>query len=177
LKKSLIATAALMLMAAPAMAQMAPSAPAGALSSTDKHFIEKAAQGGIAEVQLAQLAQQKGESDTVKQFAQKMIDDHTPNNQQLVALATKLGDVPPTEPNAMQQKMMTHLQGLEGAKFDRAYITGQIKAHTAMLKLFQEEAKAGENEQVKAFAEQTVPVIQQHLSMAEADKSGAKSTM
>jgi putative membrane protein len=137
------------------------------LSETDQTFVKKAAQGGIAEVQLAQLAQQKAQSDQVKQFAQKMIDDHTPNNQQLVQLSATLDVTPPSEPNEMQQKMAARLGALSGAKFDRVYIHNQIHDHEMMLKMFQAEASSGENPQLKAFAEQTVPVIQQHLALAQ----------
>ncbi len=151
----------------------APEAAAD-LSTRDKSFVQKAAQGGVAEVQMAQLAQQKAGSDDVKKFAQTMIDDHTPNNEQLAKLASSKGLEPPTEPDAMQQKSMTHLQGLSGAKFDKAYIKGQVKAHTAMLKLFKAEAKSSKDTDLKGFADQTVPTIEHHLSMAQdLEKSGA----
>jgi len=157
---------------APPAPSAAPASPAN-LSAADKRFVTEAAQGGIAEVQLAQMAQQKTQDGTVKTFAQRMIDDHTPNNEQLVKLATEKGLTPPTEPNASQQRMMTHLQGLAGAKFDHAYLAGQIKAHQMMLKEFKQEAKNGTDPDLKAFATQTIPVIEQHLSMAEGDKTAA----
>jgi len=190
-KRSLISTAALLIFAAPAWAPPAasalpPAAPPNAtvgpmprsssaalpqagttLSKSDQTFVKTAAEGGIAEVQLAQLAQQKTQNDQVKQFAQKMIDDHTSNNQQLVQLATTLGVTPPSDPDAMQQKTSVRLGALSGAKFDRVYIHNQIHDHEMMLKLFQTEASSGENPQLKAFAEQTVPVIQQHLALAQ----------
>ncbi len=137
------------------------------MSPADEAFVQKAAQGGIAEVQLAQLAQQKTQSDSVKNFAQTMIDDHTPNNQKLVKLANSKGVTPPTEPNAMQQKMASRLEALSGQKFDSAYIKGQIRAHETMLKLFQAEAVTGQDPDLKAFAAQTTPVIEHHLSLAE----------
>lgn len=151
----------------------APEA-AAKLSPSDKKFVEKAAEGGVAEVQMAQLAQQKADNADVKQFAQTMIDDHTPNNEQLAKLATAKGLTPPTDPNAMQQKMLTHLQGLSGAQFDKAYVKGQVKAHATMLKLFQTEAKTTKDPDLKSFAEQTVTAIEHHLSMAQGlQKSGA----
>ncbi len=150
-----------------------PAGTSGDLSPADKAFVQKAAQGGIAEVELAQLAQQKTSNADVKQFAQKMIDDHTPNNEQLVKLASAKGLTPPSEPNVMQQKMLAHLQTLDGAKFDRAYINGQIKAHTMMEKMFSAEESKGKDSDLKGFAEQTLPVIEQHLSMAQQlNKSG-----
>ena len=156
-------------MAAPTPA--APAATAANLSKVDKDFITKAAEGGTAEVQMAQLAQQKSQSASVKQFAQGMIDDHTPNNQKLVDLATSKGVTPPADPSASQKKMLAKLQGLDGAKFDHAYMAGQVKSHQTMLKLFEHEATNGKDTDLKAFAESTQPTIQKHLTMAQNTKS------
>ncbi len=153
---------------------MTPSetmAPAGAsdLSAADKKFIQKAAVGGMAEVQLAELAQKKTSDDKVKAFAQKMIDDHTPNNEQLVKLATDKGVTPPADLDAMHQKEMSRLEALSGTKFDKAYLKGQEKDHAVMLKLFQTEAKGGHDAELKQFAQTTIPTIQSHEEMAESD--------
>jgi putative membrane protein len=150
----------------------APSASSSGpsdLSASDKKFIQKAAIGGMAEVQLAQLAQQKSSDDKVKAFAQKMIDDHTPNNEQLVKLATDKGVTPPSALDAMHKKEMAKLEGLSGAKFDKAYLKEQEKDHEVMLKLFQTEAKGGHDTDLKQFAETTIPTIQSHEQMAEED--------
>ena len=162
----------------PPTSQVEPTSPAPTaaadLSVADKAFVMKAAQGGVAEVQMAQLAQQKASSDDVKKFAQSMIDDHTPNNEQLVKLATAKGITPPSDPNAMQQKMLTHLQGLSGEKFDKAYVKIQVRAHTMMLKEMRMEAKRGQDSDLKSFADQTAPTVEHHLSMAQdLQKSGA----
>ncbi len=149
---------------------MAPAASMAKLSKQDHEFITKAAEGGAAEVAMAQLAQQKGSDASVKQFAQGMIDDHTPNNQKLATLASSKGVTPPTEPSASQQKMMTKLQGMDGAKFDHAYISGQVKAHQAMLKEFQRESTNGSDTDLKAFADATIPTIQKHITMAQNTK-------
>ncbi len=190
MNKYLACTAALvmpLLAVAPALAQTAPMAhstmaPAtttapspgsmGAtegttkLSAMDKKFVMKAAQGGMAEVQLAQLAQQKSQDDTVKKFAQQMIDDHTPANAKLTQLATAKGDTPPADIDAMDQKMMTKLQAEDGKKFDTSYMKGQIKAHKVMLKLFEDESKKGTDADLKSFATDTIPTIQKHIEMA-----------
>ena len=159
--------------AAPASAMMAPPAssamaPQGSakLSKVDQEFVTKAAQGGLAEVQMAQLAQQKG-GDGVKTFAQAMITDHTPANDKLAKLATSKGMTAPTDPSAAQQKMLAKLQGLSGDKFDKTYISGQVRAHEAMLKLFERESTNGKDADLKAFADSTVPVIQKHITMAQ----------
>ena len=153
------------MMAPPASSAMAP-AGAAKLSKVDQEFVTKAAQGGLAEVQMAQLAQQKGD-DGVKTFAQAMITDHTPANAKLAALATSKGLTPPTDPSAAQQKMLAKLQGLSGDKFDKSYLSGQVRAHEAMLKLFERESTNGKDADLKAFADSTVPVIQKHITMAQ----------
>ena len=163
-------------MAPAAPATMAPT-PSGSMAATtagtvklsamDKKFITKAAQGGMAEVQLAQLAQQKSTDDNVKKFAQKMIDDHTPANDKLTQIATAKGDTPPTDLSAADQKMMSKLQGMDGKKFDSTYLKGQVKSHKEMLKLFSDESKKGTDADLKAFADQTIPVVQSHITMAQ----------
>ena len=163
-------------MAPAAPATMAPT-PSGSMAATtagtvklsamDKKFITKAAQGGMAEVQLAQLAQQKSTDDNVKKFAQKMIDDHTPANDKLTQIATAKGDTPPTDLSAADQKMMSKLQGMDGKKFDSTYLKGQVKSHKEMLKLFSDESKKGSDADLKAFADQTIPVVQSHITMAQ----------
>ncbi len=159
--------------AAPA-ATMAPATPipssTAKLSRADMEFVTKAAQGGAAEVQMAQLAQQKSQNGSVKQFAQTMIDDHTPANQKLAQLATSKGLTPPTDPSPAQQKMMAKLQGMDGAGFDHAYMAGQLKAHETMLKLYEHEATNGKDTDLKAFAENLQPTLQKHLTMAQNTK-------
>jgi putative membrane protein len=142
------------------------------LSPADKAFVEKAAEGGLAEVQAAKLAEQKSQSDAVKQFAQKMVEDHTQNNDELAKLAQSKGLTPPADPNATQQKQEAKLEGLDGAKFDRAYIRDQIQDHLAMLRLMQREASNGKDPDLKTFAQQTATVVQEHLIMAKQLKPG-----
>jgi putative membrane protein len=152
---------------APATADTTP-APSD-LSAADKRFIQKAAVGGMAEVQVAQLAEQKTQDPTVKAFAEKMIADHTPNNEQLVKLAESKGVTPPTELDAMHQKQMTKLQSLSGTKFDTLYLKGQEKDHAMMLKTFEAEAKNGHDPELKQFAQTTIPVIEEHEHLAQTD--------
>lgn len=153
---------------------MAPMAATGTakLSKTDQNFVMKAASGGMAEVQAAQLAQQKSQNPKVKDFASTMITDHTQANQQLTSLAEQKGVTVPTTLDSKDQKQLDKLSKLNGSAFDKAYIKGQIKDHETMIKLFQKEAKSGKDADLKSFADQTVPVLQKHLDMAKAD-SGA----
>ena len=147
----------------------APPAPVGPppLAAADASFIQTAAQGGMAEVQMAQLAEQNSKSKSVKAYADQMIKDHTPANDQLKQIATTKGATVPAGVNDDQQKMMAMLQGEKGRKFDHDYIAGQIAGHQDMLTAFQTEAASGTDTDLKSFASQTVPTIQEHLTAAQ----------
>jgi putative membrane protein len=147
----------------------APAAPPGPppLAASDAAFIQMAAQGGMTEIQLGQLAEQTSKSRAVKAFARHMIKDHTANNDQLKQIATTKGATVPTSLNDQQQATMTKLQGEKGRKFDHDYIASQVQGHEQMLSAFQTEASSGGDPDLKSFAAQTVPVIQEHLKDAE----------
>ncbi len=137
------------------------------LNSTDKKFMMMAAQGGMAEVKMAEAALQHSSSDSVKTYAQKMIDDHTAANTELMQIASSKGVTLPTAPDAKMQAMMTKMMTLNGADFDREYIKNAgVKDHEKMEKLFMEEGSKGGDADTKAFATKTLPTVQMHLSMA-----------
>ena len=142
------------------------------LSAGDKRFIEKAAEGGLAEVQLGQLAQQKAADQKTKDFAQQMITDHTQANQKLMAIAQAKGVTPPTTLSEHHQEVQQKLQNASGAKFDKMYLRGQVHDHEETLELMQKEAKNGSDADLKQFAATTAPIVQQHLDMAKQDLGG-----
>jgi putative membrane protein len=138
-----------------------------AMSSSDKKFAMTAAMGGMAEVELARMALTRASSDAVKQYAQKMIDDHTPANSELMGIASSKGISLPTAPDAKMRAMMAKMQNLSGAAFDREYIMmAGSKDHQKMEKLFRDESMKGRDADLKAFAAKTLPVVQMHLQMA-----------
>ncbi len=143
------------------------AAVAAPLSAQDKTFIDQAAIGGMAEVQGGQMAETKAQSPQVKQFGQHMIADHTPNNQELMQLAQSKGVTPPAGLDPMHQQEATKLQQLPAGQFDHAYIEGQVTDHQQMAALLQTEIQKGSDPQVKAFAEKTLPIIKEHLQMAQ----------
>ncbi|WP_428376786.1 DUF4142 domain-containing protein [Lichenicoccus sp.] len=149
----------------------APPAPPPApppIAANDASFIQTAAQGGMAEVQMGQLADSTSHSKAIKAFAEKMVSDHTANDDQLKQLVTAKGGTVPTTLGDDQQAMLTKLQGEHGHKFDHDYLQGQIQGHQAMLSAFQTEASSGTDPDVKNFATQTIPTIQMHLDRAKA---------
>ncbi len=141
------------------------------MKSADMTFAMKAAQGGMAEVQLGQLATTKASDPDVKAFGQRMVDDHTKANDQLKSIAQNDNMTLPTSLDAKDQAEYTKLQALSGADFDREYMRDMVKDHQKDVKEFQKEANDGHDPQIKGFASQTLPVLQEHLKMAETTRA------
>ena len=135
--------------------------------SPDKMFMKKAAEGGLAEVQLGQLATQKASSDDVKKFGQRMVDDHTKANDQLKQVAAQENITLPTEPSAKDKATKERLEKLSGAEFDRAYMKDMVTDHQKDVADFARESKTGQDAAVKNFAQQTLPTLRSHLKEAE----------
>jgi putative membrane protein len=137
------------------------------LSSMDKKFMMDAAMGGKAEVAMAQLALERASSDAVKQYAQKMIDDHTKAGEELMQVASMKGITLPMEPDAKHKALLAKMQGLSGAEFNSLYIKmAGVQDHQKMEKLFMSESAKGKDADAKGFAAKTLPTVQEHLRMA-----------
>jgi len=151
------------------------SSKSSQLDHSDRKFLESAAKDGLAEVELGQLASQRAESPEVKQFGQRMVQDHGKANDQLKQLAQSKGLDVPAETDKSHQKKMEKLQKLSGAQFDKQYMDDMVKDHKKDVKEFQKQAKSAKDADVKNFAAQTAPTLQEHLQMAEAAQKTAKS--
>jgi putative membrane protein len=147
--------------------QSGTAAGSGQLAEADKTFVEKAAQASIAEIDLGELAQEKAQSDEVKQFAQRMVQDHGQANEQLEEIAKNKGAVIPTEAGEEHSKVRAELGELEGEEFDQRYMAAMAEEHQKAVDLFQQQAEQGEDEELKSFAQQTLPTLKEHLSMAQ----------
>ncbi len=121
---------------------------------------------------MGRLAVERGSSEAVKQFGQRMIDDHTRANQQLMQAASGVGVAPPADLDAKHRAMVQKMARLSGAAFDRAYSKQMVKDHEKTVALFQREANRGMQPDLKAFASQTLPALQEHLDMARALSAG-----
>ncbi len=144
-------------------------------SGADHKFAMEAAQGGMAEVQLGNLAKDHASSDDVKKFGQQMVDDHSKANDQLKSIASQAGMTSPTDIGPKNQALMDRLSKLNGAAFDRAYMTAMVKDHKMDVADFQKEANSGKDANLKKFAADTLPTLQMHLKMAQdtASKTGS----
>ncbi len=142
----------------------------------DHTFMTKAAQGGLAEVQMGQLAQQNGQSQEVKDFGQRMVTDHSKANDQLKEVAQQENVTLPTSPSSKDQAEYNKMSKLHGEAFDKAYAKMMVADHKKDIAEFKREASSGNDPQVKNFASQTLPTLQEHLQMAEKMNSAEKSS-
>lgn len=146
---------------------LASAQEATKLQAADMDFVNQATAAGMAEVDLGKLGAEKAADPSVKQFAQRMVDDHSKANEQLVnLLADKKVEVPKDlPPDAKSTK--DQLSGLSGADFDSQFMTHMVSDHEKAVALFDKESKEGQDAQLKQFAEQTLPTLQDHLKQAQ----------
>jgi putative membrane protein len=168
---TLLAVSAVCLAVGTTRAQESDTRPAGATTQpgstmTDAQFAKKAARGGMAEVKLGQLAEDKGESDTVKAFGKQMVDDHSKANDQLKSTASQENMTLPEAMSAKEQATYDSLSKLSGADFDKAYARDMVKDHREDIAEFKSESANGQDQAIKDFATQTLPTLQEHLKMA-----------
>ncbi|MGH9667584.1 MAG: DUF4142 domain-containing protein [Bryobacteraceae bacterium] len=140
--------------------QMAPKV-------NDRKFVKDAAMGGLAEVEMGKLAVQKASSDSVKQFGQKLIDDHTKANDQLRQVASQQSVQVPESLDSKHRSKVDKLSKLSGPAFDHAFVKEQVKDHQEDVRAFKEEARNGTMPQVKDFAYKTLPTLESHLELAK----------
>ena len=134
--------------------------------STD--FLKKVTNSGMAEVQLAKLAQQKATIDAVKNFAAMLERDHTAVNDQVKTLAGQRNVSLPAAPSDDKQKMYTDMEKMTGKAFDKEYISMMVKSHNDGINLFEDTKSNASDVDVKNFADKTLPALKMHLDSAKA---------
>ncbi len=149
------------LLAAPVVAFAAESNP-------DSRFYTAAAEGGMGEVEMARLAQQKSSDSKVKDFAAMMIKDHSAANEELQTLASGKNIKLPSGAGIRADATRLKLKALSGAAFDKSYIKGQVKAHQETVALLKKEIDSGHDTDAQAFARKILPTVQGHLKAIEA---------
>ena len=168
-------------LASPARAQngnaagMSPSTPQTApgltapyeLNTSDRVFMRAAAAGGLAEIDFGELAGGSGKSQLVKEFAHRMVADHGSTNKKLSELAARNQFPLPTKLDAEHDLVRENLRKLSGDRFDHAYIDSQLQDHQRTAQLLAYEIGSGQNADLKALAEDTLPTVLEHLQMAQ----------
>jgi putative membrane protein len=136
-------------------------------SMADHDFLKDAGEGGLAEVQLGQLATEKASAANVKEFAQRMVDDHTKANDELKQIASRKGIALSSTLSSKDRKTKERLAKLSGADFDRAYMKLMVKDHEKDVSDFRTESTSGQDPVIRKFAAQTLPTLQAHLKEAQ----------
>ena len=145
----------------------ATTGTSGQLSAADKSFVVQAAQGGIMEVELGKLAAGRAASAEVKQFAQRMVTDHSKANEKLMTLAKQKNLTIPEHAGDKHKPEIDRLSKLSGQEFDRAYMHLMVNDHKKDVQSFQQQATGGANPQLREFAKVTLPTLQDHREEAE----------
>src|SRR3954468_1524390 len=161
MKKILLALSACAICCVPVLAQTPP--PAGG----PEKFVEVAAQTDMMEAHLGQLAADQAAKDEVKTFAQTIVADHTTDYQQLSTVAGKANLTVPKGLDAAHNKMIAPFEKLKGANFDHRYVQEMIAGHQKAILEYKRESESGENADIKAYANQALPVLQKHLQAAQ----------
>jgi putative membrane protein len=155
----------------------ANSVPAGSNASNanyantatqEESFWTIAADGGMAEVEMGKLASQKAQNAEVKKFAQMMVAEHTKANNELKSVAAKQKIALPTEIGPRHRSTIDELNRLNGSDFDREYVQAMVDDHEADVQLFEDQAEDDSDQQAKAFAAKTLPVLKKHLDAIKA---------
>lgn len=150
-----------------ASAKQAGSTAAGSLAAADKAFVMEAARGGMAEVELGRLAADKATNADVKQFGQRMVDDHSKANDELKGLASQKNITLPTETDAKHKATQARLSKLSGDAFDKAYMADMVADHNKDVAAFTRASKTAKDADLKAWAGKTLPTLQEHQKMAK----------
>lgn len=146
------------------------------ITGGDLAFINDAAPGGMAEVELGKMASTKAQSADVKAFGQKMVEDHTKAGDELKQLAAQKKVTLPPDVMPKHKEIMDKLSKLSGADFDKEYVAAMIEAHEKDVAAFENVSKTAADADVKAFATKTLPTLKMHLEMIKglANKMGVK---
>jgi putative membrane protein len=158
---------------------LSPSSNAGRIAAADQTFLKNAAVGGLMEVELGRLATEKASSADVKQFGQRMVDDHGKANEQLATIAKQKNVDVATQLTGKGKADYDRLSKLSGEQFDRAYMQMMVQDHRKDVAEFRKESTSAKDADVKSFASQTLPTLEDHLKMAQQAQSslrGASAT-
>lgn len=145
------------------------------LSAQDREFLGKALRGSKAEVQLGKLAEERSKNEKVQEFAEKMVKDHSDAAEQLREIAQDKNAEVDDSINKSAKQEMARLKGLRGAEFDRAYMQHMVKEHKKTIDDFEKQAKSGTSDELKKFAEDTLPKLRNHLQMAQSAQTAVQT--
>ena len=171
LERSSLGWLVVMCILSPSMAWAGPDA----IPSKDQQFLMRAAETQQEEIALGQMATQRAESDKVKQLAQRMVDDHTKAGQEMRKLAETTGFTLSDEPSVGHQKRDRTYSNLSSKEFDRAYVAHEVKHHRKNIAEFKKQAERLKSPQIRQWAAGTLPVLKEHLLIANSVLASLKN--
>jgi len=136
------------------------------VTAADAKFLQAAAEGGMTEVKLGELAAKQGTTEALKEFGQLMVKDHGAINDNLKALAAAKGVALPTGLDEKHQALVDKTVALPGTEFDDTYLMDTVKMHEQDVLAFKAESAATQDAAIKGFVDKTIPVVEAHLRMA-----------
>jgi putative membrane protein len=145
------------------------------LDKKDREFIEKAAAGSAAEIELGNWIENKAASEAVREFGRMMARDHGQASERLREIAAAKGVTIRTEPDRERQTLQARLAAKDGVERDREYLEAMIDDHERDIALFKKAADDANDPDVRAFAESTVPTLKMHLDHARAARKELRS--
>jgi len=137
------------------------------MNQQDREFANMAAKANRAEIQMGNMAEQHASNEAVKDFGKLMVNDHTNAAQKLKSWASQSNFKLPSGLPSQAASTKSSLSSLSGAQFDHQYIQSQLKDHKKVIAAFEKEVEQGQNPQLKQFAENTLPVLQDHVRVVE----------
>jgi putative membrane protein len=170
-----VLTALCAMFAMSALATASAQEVALATDSPDAKFLTDAARGDVAEIKLGQLAQQKGQSEGVREFGKMLEEDHSKAGKKTSELAKDMNVIPPAQPSSEQMQKYDALERLSGAEFDKEFLAEMVKGHREEIAKYEKAAESS-NSKVAKLAEDTLPTLEHHLATAQSLQSGGEPT-
>ena len=142
-------------------------AQGGTLSKSDQAFLKMAAETDMTEAHMGQMAQDQASEQGVKDLGQTLIQDHTKDYNTLSQLATKLGATIPNGIDSSKVAPIRSLEHLKGKSFDRRFIHESVTGHEKVIAAYKKQSEHGDNADIKAYATQALPTLEDHLHKSE----------
>lgn len=150
---------------------------ASAQSDPEAKFLEDAVRGNVAEVKMGELAQQRGQSEGVREFGKMLVEDHSNALKKTAELAKDLEVIPPAQPSTEQTQKHDALARLSGEEFDRQFATAMVEAHEETIAKYEKQVQGDIGDpKVRELAEELLPTIREHLAMAQRLQHGGNAS-
>jgi putative membrane protein len=141
-----------------------PASPQAGLSDKSAAVLRTVASSNLFEIESSRLALARSQSNAIKEFADRMVGDHTRAANRARRILGEMGaSLPPLMLEPSHQQKLDALKAVDNAQFDRAYVESQYTEHVEAIAVVREYARSGDSERLKALAAEALSVLQSHL--------------